>query len=144
MDDVQFKFIRRSGLIISRGYESYPFYNQIKLHLSRTSRNYQTHEIVKNYFYEETPSALIVPRFFPIGDFVGPNYVIKDESCIGQDIKINHHIVPRNDLQKLTILPAVDFRQAPRRRFLPLPGQIPRHQTSGRFWVAQLQLDVLF
>jgi len=93
--------IRKSGLFIPRKYEDEEFYWQIKEFLRRRTRQYNTPDFVVNKFYVETDDFLIIPRFFPINNFVKCN--IHDLTEEGQSIDITHHIVPRNDTQKRAI-----------------------------------------
>jgi len=93
--------IRKSGLFIPRKYEEEEFYWQVKEFLRRRTRNYNTPDFTVNKFYVETNHYLVVPRFFPIENFVDCN--IRDLTEEGQSINITHHIIPRNDTQKRAI-----------------------------------------
>ena len=65
--------IRKSGLLIPKKYENEEFYWKIKEFLTRRTRKYNTPDFIVNKFYVETDSFLVVPRFFPIEDFVSCN-----------------------------------------------------------------------
>jgi len=52
-------------------------------------------------FYNEDDVNLYIPRFYPIEDLI--NEKIIDRRHDGQDIEIEHNIVPRNQLQKDTL-----------------------------------------
>lgn len=93
---------RRSGISIPRAYEDEPFYQNIKSFLTRHSRNYNDGAITINTFYGESDKYLLIPRFFPLDDYID-DYVIEERGNTGEDIVINHNIVPRTQLQKNTI-----------------------------------------
>lgn len=95
------KVIRRSGLLIPRDYKDQFFYKQIKNFLTRKAKKYGTNEIVINKFFLEDNNYLIIPRFFPIKDFV--DCEIEDKSHDGEDIDIDHSIELRNNLQQKVI-----------------------------------------
>ena len=94
--------IKRSGLLISREHENEEFYIKIKEELSRTSKAYQTSNIEVQFFYVESEKFLLVPRHFPIQDYITINKV-KDYSHKGDDICINHNITPRSETQKIAM-----------------------------------------
>jgi superfamily II DNA or RNA helicase len=93
-----YNFVRRSAILIPRLYEKENFYQQIKQHLTRATRDYQTDLYVTNYYYIETDKFLVVPRLLNINKFVYCD--ITNKSCKGLDIDISHKIVPRDDTQR--------------------------------------------
>ena len=64
------KFKKRSGIAIPRKYEFEKFYRDIKDHLTRTSQDYNTSTLVTSTFFKENDKYLVIPRFFPIHDYV--------------------------------------------------------------------------
>lgn len=92
------KIFRRSGLLIPREYEDQFFYKQIKNFLTRRAKRYGYSDIIINEFFLETNKYLIIPRLFPINDFI--ECEIEDYSHSGEKINVNHDIELRNDLQK--------------------------------------------
>jgi superfamily II DNA or RNA helicase len=96
------KVIQRSGLLISREHENEEFYKEIKKHLTRRSRAYQSSEFEVSRFYIESEKFLLLPRYFPINKFV-PNPVIDNHQQEGEQINIQHNITPRSELQEKTI-----------------------------------------
>jgi superfamily II DNA or RNA helicase len=93
------KLIKRSGLLIRREYASRPFYEMVKKELTRQSKGYQSSEIYFYQFYEESEKFLLIPRLFPIHQYV-PNPIIDDKQHEGEHIEINHNIAPRSSAQE--------------------------------------------
>lgn len=93
--------IKRSGLLISRKYENQEFYQKIKDHLVRRTQAYQTSNYIVNTFYLESEKFLLVPRLFPIRDYIHCQAVNKQQE--GKSININHNITPRNETQRSAI-----------------------------------------
>ena len=92
-------FLRTSGIIIPREYEIYPFYNDVKDHLTRKSKDYHKPTYTTNCYFIEGPKFLKVPRFFPINEYC--NYFnLTEKINPGKDIKINHNITLRDELQR--------------------------------------------
>lgn len=92
------KLKKRSGIVISREYESQTFYQKIRGHLFRRSRQYNTPDYIIQKFFVESNKFLTIPRFFPVHEYV--NCKIEDISHGGEDINISHNITPRNQVQK--------------------------------------------
>ena len=90
-------FVRRSGILIPKLYEKEDFYQKIKMKLTRTTKDFHNEEYTTNIFYVENNKFLMIPRFFPIQDFVQCKIVNK--SCSGLDIDIEHNIIPRDQIQ---------------------------------------------
>jgi len=93
----------RLGYRISTQYSDQFFYKQIKSDLTLSSVDYHTQELVNSIYYYETEKALLVPRFFPIQDYVNNSSIEKQEEWKSKKIKIKSKIVPRNDIQKDSI-----------------------------------------
>jgi len=93
--------IKRSGLLISRKYENQEFYQKIKDHLVRRTQAYQTSNYIVNTFYLESEKFLLVPRVFPIRDYIHCQTVNKQQE--GKSININHNRTPRNETQRSAI-----------------------------------------
>jgi len=62
--------IKRSGLLIPKKYEQHQFYRMIVDHLIRRTRNFQNSTYDTNIFYLESDDYLMVPRCFPIKDYM--------------------------------------------------------------------------
>lgn len=91
---------KRSGIIIPKTLENRDFYSLIKRHLTRVTREYNNNvepRILK--FYVEGSNFLLIPRFFPIEEYV-KDLDIVDDSPEGEDISIEHNIEARDELQK--------------------------------------------
>lgn len=95
------EFKRRSGIVIPRKYENELFYHNVKSALVRRSKNYNTEDYVYHRFYLESDRFLIIPRFFPLHEYVDCKII--DESQQGENISIKHSIVPRNEVQENAI-----------------------------------------
>jgi hypothetical protein len=91
---------RTSGICIPRTYESHEFYSNIKYHLTRHSREYQTSVFVTNRYYLEGSTVLKIPRYFPVQDYVKDDVEIIDKIPSVQTIKLNHNITLRDEMQK--------------------------------------------
>lgn len=96
------KLKKRAGILIPNEYVNSPFYSYIRANLTRSFLEYNTSELIINKFFLESDKFLTIPRFFPVQDYIG-NYNIEDISNPGQDIKINHNIIPRTETQKKAI-----------------------------------------
>ena len=95
------EFVRTSGIVIPIVHKEEAFYNSIKSFLTRTMKNYQDGTFTTVKFYRENSKAMIIPRYFPIQRYVYCE--INDTLPEATDIKINHRIVPKNDLQRNAI-----------------------------------------
>lgn len=91
--------IKRSGLLIPKKYKQHQFYRMIVDHLMRRIKNFQNSTYDTNIFYLESDNYLMIPRCFPIKDYMS-NIQIEDIRHEGADIKIEHNIVPRSEAQK--------------------------------------------
>jgi len=94
--------IRRSGILIPRKYENQEFYVQIKEFLGRRSKAYTTGTFVYNIFYIESEKFLLVPRYFPIKQYIH-SFNMKNVMNYGDDIEISHNIKPRSETQEKAI-----------------------------------------
>lgn len=94
--------IRRSGILIPRKYENQEFYVQIKEFLGRRSKAYTTSTFVYNIFYIESEKFLLVPRYFPIKQYIH-SFNMKNAMQYGEDIDISHNITPRSKTQEKAI-----------------------------------------
>lgn len=94
--------IKRSGLLIPKTYYNTEQYVQIKEHLQRRSKQYNTSTYVTNIFYVESEKFLLIPRNFPIHKYF-VNTTIDDRSHIGKPINITHNITPRSSSQERAI-----------------------------------------
>lgn len=94
--------IRRSGILVPRKYESEEFYLKIKEFLGRRSKSYNTSTFVYSMFYIESEKFLLLPRYFPIGQYIH-SYNMKNISNRGDDIEISHNITPRSKTQEKAI-----------------------------------------
>lgn len=90
---------RTSGICIPRKYENEEFYQLIKNDLTRHSKDYQKSTFTTNYYFLEGTNILKVPRYYPIEKYCSDCDIV-DNINSGQDIKINHNITLRDDLQK--------------------------------------------
>jgi len=90
---------RTSGITIPRKYEKEDWYVGIKRKLTRHSREYQRSTFITNQYFLEGINVLKIPRFFPVEDYID-DFKIIDNIHNGQDIKINHNIKLRDDLQR--------------------------------------------
>lgn len=97
-----FDLIKRSGVLIPKTYQYEDFYIKIKEFLERNTKQYNSPTYILNKFYVESEKFLLIPRNFPIQQFLF-NYKIEDKTHSGQHIEINHKIVPRGDVQKRAI-----------------------------------------
>ncbi len=97
-----YKFIKKSGISIPIEYKYDSWVDSIKRFLTRSSTVYGTiGEVELQKFYLETNKNIIIPRFFPIQDYV--ECEINDKSSIGQYIDVDHKITLKNDLQKRAV-----------------------------------------
>lgn len=95
------KLKRKSGIIIPKEYKNELFYNRIQEHLIRRQKDFNTEIYITQKYFVENDHFMIIPRFFPIDQYV--NCEIIDDSHTGEDIEISHNIIPRNEAQELTI-----------------------------------------
>lgn len=93
-----YDFKLTSGICIPKEYNNQMFYPDIKEHLVRRVKDYQTSTYSFTIFYIEGDRILKVPRFFPIDQYVTCN--VTTGISEGEDISINHHVELRDDLQK--------------------------------------------
>lgn len=96
------KVLKRSGILIPKEYSNKESYVRIKEHLSRRTRAYNTSTYTINTFYLESEKFLLVPRNFPLHKFAW-GVEIDNHQHEGEDIKIEHKITPRNEVQKRAI-----------------------------------------
>lgn len=89
---------RRSGVIIPRKYEKEIFYRKIRGNLFRRSKQYNTPDYIIQKFFIESDKYLIIPRFFPVQDYISCK--INDIPYDGKTIDITHNITLRNETQK--------------------------------------------
>ncbi len=94
---------RRSGIVIPREYENTEWYRQIRSHLFRRQKNYNSPDFTTMKFFLESPKFLTIPRFFPLHKYINEPIKIIDNTHVGEDIIIEHNIIPRNDTQRKTI-----------------------------------------
>jgi superfamily II DNA or RNA helicase len=94
--------IRRSGILIPRKHENQEFYVKIKEFLGRRSQAYNTGTLVYNIFYIESEKFLLVPRYFPIKQYIH-SFSMKNAMNSGDDIEISHNIKPRSKTQEKAI-----------------------------------------
>ena len=90
---------KTSGIVIPRKYEDTEFYNNIKHELTRHSREYQKSTFITNRYFLEGVNVLKIPRFFPLENYIS-DFEMTENLHNGEDIKINHNIQLRDDLQK--------------------------------------------
>lgn len=90
---------KTSGITIPRKYENCDWYRDIKIKLTRHSREYQKSTFITNQYFLEGDAVLKIPRFFPVEDYINKFNLIENLHD-GHDIKINHNITLRDDLQK--------------------------------------------
>lgn len=95
------EFSRRSGIIIPREYENESWYHLIRAKLFRKQQDYNSPTFTTHTYFSESEKFLTIPRFFPIHDYI--NCKIIDNRHVGEDIEINHNIIPRNESQIQTI-----------------------------------------
>jgi superfamily II DNA or RNA helicase len=98
MDEVC-ELIQRSGILIPRKYENTQEYIDIKNALQRRSKSYNTPNYIINTFYIESQKFLLVPRYFPIKQYIH-SYSMKNYMHYGEDIQIEHNIEPRSQAQE--------------------------------------------
>ena len=101
MDGV-WNLIRRSGILIPRKYENSKEYIKIKESLQRRSKSYNNSNYVINTFYIESEKFLLIPRYFPIKQYIH-SYSMKNLMHYGEDIQIEHNIEPRSQAQEKAI-----------------------------------------
>jgi superfamily II DNA or RNA helicase len=100
---------RRSGLIVPKSHKKF---SEIESNLHRFVPRFNGGYDEK-FFYEDLGESILIPRYYPVGEKV------IDNSCEGDDIEIDHSIVPRSDRQKK----AIDFLTNTRNAVLQLePG----------------------
>ena len=90
--------IKRSGLLIPKEYQYEEWYVRIREFLERRMQSYNTSVQVVHKFYIESEKFLLVPRNFPIQQFIF-DYDIRDVRHEGADIDIEHNIEPRSEAQ---------------------------------------------
>ena len=90
---------RTSGLCIPRDYENQSFYDEIKVDLTRHSKEYQKSTYITNHYFLEGTKVLKIPRFYPIHTYLA-DFEIINKLNTGQDIQINHNITLRDDVQR--------------------------------------------
>lgn len=92
------KLIKRSGILIPKEHQYDDFYIKIREFLERRVREYNKPTFQVNKFYLESEKFLLIPRNFPIQQYLF-DYEIEDRSHDGEDIDIQHNIIPRSDSQ---------------------------------------------
>ena len=94
--------IRRSGLLIPKKYYDTDVYVRVKEKLERMSRSYNNSEIVFNKFYVESEKFLLIPRYFPLYQYI-IDINEQDYTHSGERIEIEHNITPRSQAQDRAI-----------------------------------------
>ncbi len=84
--------------MIPRKFEDSSFYCEIRAHLTRKTKDFNAETFTTQKYYEESEKYFIIPRFFPIHKYFECQLI--DKSDKGEDIEIEHNIIPRNDIQK--------------------------------------------
>lgn len=93
--------LKRSGLLIPTKYKNTRSYINIKEKLERRTRAYGNSAIQTNVFYLESDKFLLIPRNFPLQNFLlGQQYEIHDHRHEGETIDITHNISPRGEVQE--------------------------------------------
>ena len=90
-------FRKKSGIYIPSEFENNTFYTDIKESLVRRAQHYQNSTFSYYKFYLESDKGLLIPRFFPVSDYVPCR--IENFSYPGEDISFGHNISPRSELQ---------------------------------------------
>lgn len=93
------KLKRTSGILVPRDYENTDFYELIIRRLTRRAKSYQNSSFEIYRFFLEGPNFLTIPRYFPINE-ISKYIEVIDHINPGEDIKINHNITLRDELQK--------------------------------------------
>lgn len=93
---------KRSGLLIPKEYQYQEFYIKIQEFLERRTQDYNRSTFVINKFYVESENFLLIPRNFPIQQYLF-DYKIEDHTHNGKDIDITHSITPRSEAQERAI-----------------------------------------
>jgi superfamily II DNA or RNA helicase len=85
--------VKTSGIMVPN---DHPEYDAIKQDLNRYVSTWDggTENLV---FYEELKTGILIPRYYPVND------EIIDKSSEGEDIEIEHTVVPRNERQQKSI-----------------------------------------
>jgi len=96
------KIIKRSGLLIPKEHQYDDFYIKIREFLERRAQEYNRSTFVINKFYIESEKFLLVPRNFPLQQYLF-EYEIDDYTHDGEDIDIEHIITPRSESQEKAI-----------------------------------------
>jgi len=102
-NDIDKTFVLKSALVIPKKYSTEPFYDQIKSDLTRTTKTYNKSTIIKNEFFIETDDYLVIPRNYPIKNYIKEKFNIIDKRHEGFKINIEHRIKPRSEAQKKAI-----------------------------------------
>jgi superfamily II DNA or RNA helicase len=93
------KIIRSSALLIPISNNQY--IDKIKNHLTRTFKEYNSEgKNITINFYIETKNFLIIPRNFPLHNFINEKIEIEDKTNLGKEINIKHNIEIRDPLQE--------------------------------------------
>ena len=90
---------RTSGIVIPKE-NNEDLCQRVKTFLTRRTKDFNDNIIINTYFLE-SEKYLKIPRYFPLHNFTSVE--IEDQIHPGDDIEINHTIVPRNESQKLTM-----------------------------------------
>jgi len=91
---------KRAGIAIPRTYENDAFYVKMRASLTRRSMDYHQESLfVVHRFFLESKKFLTIPRFFPIHKYIS-DCQIEDHSHVGENIKIDHNIKFRDELQE--------------------------------------------
>ena len=96
------KILKRSGILISTKHRNTKAYVKIKEKLERRTRGYGNSAMVINVFYLESEKFLLIPRNFPLQNYMR-GYEIHDHRHCGETIEINHNIIPRGEVQEKAI-----------------------------------------
>jgi superfamily II DNA or RNA helicase len=83
-------------------YEQENFYSRIKKHLERDMNAYQSSTIYTHQFFLESEKFLLVPRFFPLDQYIS-DIRVDNKQHEGRSISIQHSIQPRGNLQRVAM-----------------------------------------
>ena len=93
----------RLGYRIPKKYSNLLFYKKIKNHLTLVSHDYHTQEVIEDEYFYESKLALLLPRLFPIEEYIDNIHIDKIEQWHNKKIKIKSKVKPRDEVQKDSI-----------------------------------------
>jgi superfamily II DNA or RNA helicase len=99
MNDDIIVYHDRLGYRIPSKFKDQFYYKEIKKKLTISIKDYYSKEIIKTPYYYETPKALLIPRLFPIEDYIQKGFIGEKEKYQAKKIKIKSKITPRNKIQ---------------------------------------------